>query len=191
MSWRPLADVVRPLAAATPRTAPTEVAEEAAEVVDPVTTTEEGSDAGAERGPAGAAAVAEGMVAMTRRLNSEGVGEGDMAETGGGTYGTGGPTLAAPTKLSTCGPRMCANHAAQRRVVGSSGSLSGARPAMDGYTTPGICCCTAPAPPTTCPNATPLESLLKIAPIGGRGSDPACRSTCAATAANACSPGDL
>ena len=85
MSCRPLADVVRPLAAATPRTAPTEVAEEAAEVVDPVTTTEEGSDAGAEKGPAGAVGAVEGTVAITRRPRSEGVGEGEFAETGGGT----------------------------------------------------------------------------------------------------------
>ena len=98
MSCRPLADVVRPLAAAAPRTAPTEVVEEAAEVADPMTTTAEGNNAGAERGPAGAVDVVEGLVTITRRSGSEGVGEGDVAETGAGTYCAGGPTPAAPTK---------------------------------------------------------------------------------------------
>ena len=58
---------------------PAEAAEEAAEVVEPVTTTEEGNDAGAERGPAGAMGAVEGMVAMTKRLDSEVSGEGGVA----------------------------------------------------------------------------------------------------------------
>ena len=78
MSCRPLGDVVRPLAAATPREMPAKATEEAVEVVEPVTTTEEGKDAGAERGPAGATGAVEEVVTMTRRLGSEGSREGEV-----------------------------------------------------------------------------------------------------------------
>ena len=105
---------MRPLAAGAPRAAPAEVVEGAAEVADSVTIPAEGSDAGAEKGPAGAVGAVEGMIAISRRPCSEGVGEGEVAETGGGTYGNGGPPLAAPTRLSGCGPRICANPAAHR-----------------------------------------------------------------------------
>ena len=80
-------------------------------MVDPVTTRAEGSDAGADRGPAGIIGTAEVEVAITKRPSSEGVGEGEVVETGGGTYGAGGPMLAAPKRLSGCGPKMCANSA--------------------------------------------------------------------------------
>ena len=78
MSCRPLGDIVRPLAAATPRVMPAEAAEEAVEMVEATTTTEEGSDAGAERGPAGAIGAIEGLVTITRRSGSEGSREGEV-----------------------------------------------------------------------------------------------------------------
>ena len=58
---------------------PTEAADEAAGVVELVTTTEEGNDAGAERGPAGALSAIEGVVTMTRRSGSEESREGAVA----------------------------------------------------------------------------------------------------------------
>ena len=78
VTCRSLGGVARPLAAATPRVMTVKAAEEAAEVVDPVTTTEEGRDAGADRGPAGATDAIEGVVTMTRRLGSEGSREGEV-----------------------------------------------------------------------------------------------------------------
>ena len=160
MSCRPLPDVVRPLAIGAPRAAPAEVVEEAAEVVDPVTTTAEGRDAGAERGPAGAVGVTECVVAITRRPCSEGLGEGEVVVgTGGGTYVTRGPVLAAPTRLSGRGPKMYANSAAHRQGVGSSGTINGLMPVTAGYTTPGMRGDAVPTPAIPCPRS-PLHGSL-------------------------------
>ena len=159
-------------ATGAPEPAPREVVDEAAEVVDPVTMTAEGNDAGAERGPAGVVCAPEGMVAITRRHCSEGVGEGEVAETGW--------DIRCWRSNACCahqGDRSWAQDVPQLRRTPMGHWIvwhhqrCETRDGRVHY--PWDALLLRSSAPTVCPRAPPLGSFWKIVAIGGRRVDPA------------------